>query len=53
MDTEDFAYLAAVTLHTIAELTSPDYVEGMLVSRGYKKKEARAMLDEAYRRRLE
>jgi len=54
LTTEEFAYMAAVLIHTLCEeLLLPSYVESLLVLRGYTKEEAKAVTDEAYRRRLE
>lgn len=52
MDTEDFAYMAAVTLHSLAIQFGPDWVEERIIKKGYTKEEAKVMMDEAYRRRL-
>ena len=49
----DFAYMAAVLIHSFCECSTPDDVEDVLIRRGYTKEEAKAVTDEAYRRRLE
>ncbi len=53
MNTKDFAYMAAVLIHSFCEMSTPDDVEDVLIRRGYTKEEAKAVTDEAYRRRLE
>ena len=54
MDTEDFAYMAAVALHGLAESMGPDELESLIWNQEkYSLKEVKAMIDEAYRRRLE
>ncbi len=54
MDTEDFAYMAAVALHGLAEEMGPGELETKIWNQEkYSLKECKAMMDEAYRRRLE
>ncbi len=54
MDTEDFAYDASVALHVLCEIMTPLKVETYLYSSGkFTPEQARALTDQAYRRRLE